>query len=136
MDIFQKVKSLNLPIGEYVVCGGGSLAARGIREARDVNILVLPALYQSIKEKGGWQETDYVTGEKILAMDGYQAAQSMNAGDYKVDAEKLIKSADIIEGLPFLNLSELVAYKKARGKEKDLKDIELIESYLKDKVNK
>jgi len=38
--------------------------------------------------------------------------------------------AVIIVGLPFLTLKELLAYKKAFGREKDLKDIKLINNYL------
>lgn len=51
--------------------------------------------------------------------------------DYRLDTGTLIKNAEIINGIPFLPLSELIKFKKALGREKDFKDIELIEQYLK-----
>jgi hypothetical protein len=45
--------------------------------------------------------------------------------------EKMIKEADIIDGLPFVKLEYLIEWKKFFRREKDLKDIELIEEFLK-----
>lgn len=47
------------------------------------------------------------------------------------DIKKLIKEAEIIGGLAFVNLKEVLKWKRIRGKEKDKKDIEIIENYLK-----
>lgn len=48
--------------------------------------------------------------------------------------EDLIKNADIIDGLAFVKLEEVLRWKKMRGKEKDKKDVEIIEGYLKAKI--
>jgi len=45
MNIFERVKKLNLPLGEYVVIGGGILEALGIRNTNDVDIIVVPKLF-------------------------------------------------------------------------------------------
>lgn len=42
----------------------------------------------------------------------------------------MIRNAEIIEGVPFIRLSELIKFKMALGRDKDKKDIELIEQYL------
>lgn len=41
MDIWKRLKELNFPIGEYLVTGG-AMAAHGIREAHDLDILITP----------------------------------------------------------------------------------------------
>lgn len=52
MNIFDHVKSLNLPFGEYVVIGSGVMSAHGIRQHKDVDLLVTPALYETLKKDG------------------------------------------------------------------------------------
>jgi len=44
--------------------------------------------------------------------------------------EEMIKTADIIGGHRFLNLLLLRKFKAKKGREKDLKDIELIDQHL------
>ena len=56
---------------------------------------------------------------------------------YEHDTDRLISSAgfieraEIINGLPFMPLQELLDIKRIVGRGKDLADVELIESYLK-----
>jgi len=42
----------------------------------------------------------------------------------------LIDGAEIIDGLPFVKLERVLAWKKLNTREKDLKDIEVIEKFL------
>ena len=44
--------------------------------------------------------------------------------------KNLLKMAEIIEGIPFAPLTEVLKWKKAFGRPKDVVDIELIEQYL------
>ncbi|MDP2856192.1 MAG: hypothetical protein Q8N90_03720 [bacterium] len=52
-DLFQKVKKLNLPIGNYAIFGSGSLMIRNIRESRDLNVIVTEDLFEEYKNKLG-----------------------------------------------------------------------------------
>ena len=52
MNIFDQVKSLNLPLGKYVVVGGGVLAAHGIRDFKDIDILITEELFDELKKNG------------------------------------------------------------------------------------
>ncbi|MEX0651862.1 MAG: hypothetical protein WD509_00220 [Candidatus Paceibacterota bacterium] len=45
MNIFERVKRLNFPFGEYVVVGGGVMEAYGLRNAGDLDIVVGSALF-------------------------------------------------------------------------------------------
>ena len=53
--------------------------------------------------------------------------------DYRPNTKNLLKNADIINGVPFLQLNELLKFKEALGREKDVKDIELINQYIRKK---
>lgn len=130
MDVFKKIKALNLPLGEYCVVGSGSLFAYGIREARDIDILVTSSLYKILKENG-WKIRQYEDGGEYLAFDCFEACTTFRCKNYHPNPKDQIKTAEIIKGVPFLRLEELLKWKREFGRDKDLKDISLIEEYLK-----
>lgn len=132
MNIITKIKELNFPIGEYVVVGSGILDALNIREANDIDIAVTNDLHQKLKETGEWKEYErYDLIRVFLKKDVYEIIPQLNWDKYETTTEEAISSAKIIEGIPFMNLEELIKFKTALGREKDLKDIELIKKYLK-----
>jgi len=47
-----------------------------------------------------------------------------------VDCKILIDDADLFEGVRFVKLKDVLSWKIKRGKEKDIKNIKLIENYL------
>ena len=135
MDIFEKLKELNFPKGEYVVVGGAMTAA-GIRPTDDLDILVTPNLYQKLKNKGFKQcrcEKCLKVSRLILKKDNVDIVPNYMLGDYIGDTNNLIEEADIIGGFPFIKLEELAKFKKELARPKDLKDIRLIKDYLRSK---
>lgn len=130
MDIFAEARKLKLPPGEYVVIGSGVLAAHGIREANDLDLVASASLYALLREEPGWEEVSIRgTSTKLLRGD-VEVVSDLVYDDYRPRTEDLIRSAEVINGIPFLPLLELRAFKQALGREKDLRDIELIDSYL------
>ena len=69
IDIIKKVASLNLPIGTYVVFGSGPMAAKGLREVRDIDLLVTKGLYAELKSSG-WTEKNWDSGGSYLEKNG------------------------------------------------------------------
>jgi hypothetical protein len=133
MDIYKKLKELNFPSGEYVVVGG-SMEAHGIRKAHDLDILVTPNLYLKLQDEGftqSRQERDLRTSRLLLDKDDVQVLPNFMLGNYIGDTKKLIRTADIINGFPFIKLRELMKFKKELGRPKDIEDIKLIKNYLK-----
>jgi hypothetical protein len=129
MDIVSKVKSLNLPIGQYIIFGSGPLAVHGIRDARDIDLFVTTDLYKQL-EAEGWQEKEWSDGGYYLAKDIFQADDSWHYGDYNPAPEEIIARSEIFDGVPFACLTDVLEWKRAFGRPKDLIDIELIEKYL------
>lgn len=130
MTIFDKVKELNLPIGQYVVFGSGPLAAYGIRESRDVDLLITNSLYIKLKNEG-WEEKEWSDGGFYLMHKDVEADDSWQYGKYNPSPEEIIKKAEIIEGIPFAPLVEVLKWKQSYGRPKDLADVKLIKDYLK-----
>lgn len=132
MNIVKEVKKLNLPLGEYVVIGSGTMAALGIREARDIDITVTSKLHTELRMNGEWKEEERY-GKIFLKKGTVEINPELNWKDYPTTTENAIVSALLIEGIPFLNLDELKKFKKALGRPKDFKDLDLIERYIKNK---
>jgi hypothetical protein len=133
VNIFKEVKELNLPIGEYIVVGSGPMAARGIRECKDIDILVSEKLYNKLVAED-WRivEIAGVTRKLMVLKKGlFEINKDLKFGKYNPETQNLINNAEIINGIPFLSLPELIKFKTALGRQKDFDDIKLIEKYLK-----
>ncbi len=130
LSIIDKVKTLNLPIGEYVVAGAGILEALNIRETNDIDLAVTPYLHKKLRETGEWDEEERY-GKIFLKKDDIEIIPQLDWEEYNTTTEEAIQTATIIDGIPFMNLDELCKFKNALGREKDFKDIELIREYQK-----
>ena len=132
MQIFEELQKLDLPRDQFMVLGSGILAALGIRDAGDIDLLITPDLFDQLRQSGWKYEVIEIEGrprEKISK--GIAEAFSdfwWNGGNLKT--EDGIAMAEQIDGISFLPLKVLLDVKKAMGREKDLRDIVLIEEYL------
>lgn len=134
--IFERVSDLHFPIGQYVVVGG-TMEAHGIRPARDVDIVVNTTLFDDLQEQG-WPP--YIIKPCCAGKEGTR--RRLEKGDVQINSElswegvlfaetdDLIARASYINGMPFAPLNILAAWKRARGREKDLADNKLIQAYL------
>ncbi len=124
-ELFEKLKSFNLPSGQFAVMGSGPLAVRGLREPHDLDIVVSDKLWEELSQKypvvEGWHSGKIKLTEDIDAF-------TRTAADIPV--EELIARADIFDGVRFVSLEDTIAAKRVQNREKDLADIELIEKYL------
>lgn len=67
-------------------------------------------------------------GTQVLKKDVFEiGARFMTMGG---DPEEIIKSAEVVNGIPINNLDCEIKFKKALGREKDFRDIELIQEYI------
>jgi len=124
MNIFQKVRELNLPESSFVVVGGGLLVALDLLEwDDDVDICVSRELFEKFKALG-WQQTDW-EGKPILKHDVYDIG--MGFGEWSL--KDLQSDAMMIQGVPFISPAKLLSWKKQMARPKDLQHVALIESY-------
>jgi len=130
MTIFERVKRLHLPVGEYVVIGAGILEALGLRDTRDVDVIVKPRLFKKLRESKKYKE-EMRWGKIFLFGEDIDIGAKLDWENYSTTIEEAINTAMIINGIPFLNIKETIKFKKAMGREKDTRDIKLIKGYLK-----
>ena len=138
--IFERVRALDFPDGKYLVVGG-SLEAHGLRKAHDVDIMATPDFYDQLKQAGytPCDCTECRTSNRILlkGTNGVDILPDHSWGKYQPDPNRLIKEADIIDGLPFIRLESLLEWKKAyyltNHRPKDKHDIDEIQQWIDDK---
>lgn len=136
MNIVETVKALNFPDAEYVVVSGGTLAVLGIRETRDIDIAITSTLYTDLCVSGEWEEKEpwsKLTLEKLAGTRNGIAIEiipEIRWEAYTTPVEEIIASALVVDSIPFMNLDELIKFKHALGRPKDMKDIKRIEQYL------
>lgn len=136
---FAAIKALNLPIGKYAITGSGALGIRNLRAIGDIDIIVTSELWNILEKEYG--VTDENNVKKIVFPDGVVEA----LGEHSFYTEKKdenaptindrIANAEMIEGLPFESLEHVLYYKRKMGREKDKRDIELIEALMNTKQN-
>lgn len=134
---FENLKKLNLPADQFVVVSSGALSVRGIRDSEDIDVIVTESLWnQMIKEYSvginsfGVQNLELENDIEIL-----NPTQSIFGNSKVISREEIFEKADIFDGVKFINLDHLKKIKKELGREKDLKDVALIDDYLKSKMS-
>eukprot|EP01102_Stenamoeba_stenopodia_P014594 TRINITY_DN4869_c0_g1_i1.p1 TRINITY_DN4869_c0_g1~~TRINITY_DN4869_c0_g1_i1.p1 ORF type:complete len:143 (-),score=32.36 TRINITY_DN4869_c0_g1_i1:142-570(-) len=121
----EQLIKLQLPAGQYAVFGSAVLAAHGLRENYDLDVVVSASLFESLLKKG---YTPTPTNASVIRIDDWLEIVKDWTPTLSVGVDKLIADAEIIDGIPFVQLSYLVESKKLRNKEKDQRDLALIES--------
>jgi len=128
MNIFEELHKLDLPADQFVVVGSGTMDALGMRSAQDIDIVAIPELNKKIRESGEWKE-DERYGKIFLSKGNVEILPDVSWDAYSATVQELIDTALVIDGFNFMNLDELVKFKTALGREKDMNDIKLIEDY-------
>jgi hypothetical protein len=131
-DYLRAVKQLDLQAQDYIVVGSGVLSALGLREAGDVDLIVSPAVYEQFEATGAWRRKYYPDGTYGLANGSYEVGLNWDGRDGEPNLQDLKRQEIIIDGVPFMDLARLRAWKQAMGRPKDLADILLIDRYLSD----
>lgn len=129
-DLFQRAKDLKLPIGKYALFGGAPICVRGLRECRDIDIVVAEDLWNELKSKPEWKIKTTDKGDECLENGEIELWKNWRPENW--DITKLIEEAEIINDLPFVKLERVLEWKKMNAREKDLKDVEIIEKFMSD----
>jgi hypothetical protein len=103
------------------------MAIRGLKEPHDIDIVVTQELYDEYKQKEGWTEE---TGDidTYLQNNGIELWHNWKPGTW--DVRELITNAEIIDGLPFVPLTQVLKWKEANARPKDIGDAELIRAHI------
>jgi hypothetical protein len=127
-SLFQQVKRLDLPLGEFAIFGSGPLIVRRIITAtNDLDIVCRGAAWEKAMQIG---KTEYLEEHDVTVVTMCDGRISFGTkwGIGNFDVDKLIDSAELIDGLLFVRLEYVVSYKMERASVKDMRHIEALKS--------
>ncbi|MEU8538974.1 hypothetical protein AB0C52_03075 [Streptomyces sp. NPDC048717] len=126
----HKLLSLGLPAADYVVAGSGPLLAHGLRdEVTDLDVVARGDAWKIATSMADPVRAPSGHGFMVLLFDGgIEIFDRWLPGGAGVDA--LIDSAEVIQGIPFCPLVEVLEWKIRSNREKDQPDIRAIAQYL------
>ena len=119
----KHVQELNLPPSQYLIWGSGPLTIRGIRESQDIDLLVSKSLWTQFSEK-------YPPSTQHLIRIG-NIEMWNDCLNLTPLIDEMLAHPDIIDGLPFMRLTDTIEWKRFMNRDKDIKDIALIQHFLK-----
>ena len=122
-ELLDKLAELELPSDQYAIYGSGPLAIRGIREGRDLDVVVRDEYYRTLIQKYPEKEKGKIemNNGKIEIFPAWNSLLD--------DPEEVIDRAESIEGFKFVLLEDIMEWKRKMGREKDREDIRLIKEY-------
>lgn len=130
--MINEVKKLSLPRGKYAVIMGASLCAHDVRDAGDVDIIIDKCATKCLLKKGFMLENLVSNGVPCQRF----SKGNIEIFDYFLNVgtfdkrSTVFKELDIISGIPFINLKNMMMIKNKFGRDKDMKDILLIKAHL------
>ena len=120
-DILAKLKALPFPPGEYWLVSGAAMVLYGIKEETpDIDLGCTPELADRLEKDGCFCEVT-PDGNRRFRIDD----------ETEVFENWLFYTVDTREGIPVISIAGLREMKRRLGREKDKKDLERIEEYLK-----
>lgn len=121
-QILDKLNSLGFPRDQYCIMTGAALVLYGIRhETADIDIGCSSLLFDQLLQKG--YEAEQRKIHKGIVIDGCVEIFEGWTSD------KIL----FIEGIPVADIHYIRQFKEQLGREKDLRDIKLIDSFLEKK---
>lgn len=130
--LIERLRDFGLDPDEFVIFGSGPLLAHGLRDdVPDLDVVACGEAWRRVSESGV-PATGSITGDRVWTFwDGrLEFSQRWISDDW--DTHDLIARAEVVDGLRFAPLAEVLKYKKALGRPKDAGDIRKLTALLGD----
>ncbi len=103
------------------------MSIRAVRETDDIDLVVTPELFEQLF-RSGWSDKFRPNGKPGLRKECFEAYLDVNTESFDRSISWLIENAELIHGIPCVDLETLVGWKRTYGRAKDLRDIEILEA--------
>ena len=129
-QLFGKLNSLGLSAYDYAVFGSGPMFAHGIKDlGHDLDVIARGKAWRQACTLASPINAIMGKGLVVNLFNGeIEIYDSWAPGDW--DVNDLIDTAEIIEGIRFVTLENVMKWKRLMGREKDRIHIKMIEDHL------
>ena len=131
----DKVKALNLPLDQIIVIGSGILDQLEIRPASDIDLAASPDLMKNLSEESGDCLKKFDDNQRFYFVKDDGSAEVWDGWVFDgqaVSYGELLSQSVEYDGVRFVDLKFLRKWKSWRGREKDVRDVELIDEWRAD----
>lgn len=119
-DIVKILKNMELPLSEYWITSGAGLVIHGVKETtNDIDLGCTTNLVELFLKKGCKYKVEKDNSRIIQINDTIEILENW-----------FVDEIVIIDGLPVGSLESIKKQKAQLGREKDIKDIKLIDDYI------
>jgi hypothetical protein len=134
MNLIDEIKKLNFQSKDFIIVGSGPMVIRGLKELNDIDIVVSKELFNECKKDDKWKQISWTypdhIGQIYLESNPFELYLDVNCGSFNPTFEELMERSDLIEGIHFTSMKDVLQFKKAYNRPKHEKDIKIIEEYL------
>lgn len=129
MKVSEELKQLDIDPDDCIVVGSGVMGALGIRQTDDLDLCVNQKTYDRFKALG-WEEKVWPQGAPTIHHGNVDMGTDWGDDKSIFTLQELNKHMVEIDGVNYINLQFLRSWKVNKGREKDLRDVEMIDEYL------
>lgn len=124
--LISDLLALGLPSGDWALFGSGPLLVRGwVEDVGDIDVISRGAAWKRARELG--RTKTLADGGEIIVIGGdITVGTTWAYGD--VDIDRLIDTAEMIDGVPCVTIDHVVAYKRIADRPKDRAHLAIIEA--------
>lgn len=127
--LIEIVRKLELPAGDWAVFGSCPMAIRGLKDhCHDLDIIARGAAWEKALTLGDVVQAPMRDHVVRLHDNSIEIFDGWKPGDWDIDA--LIDSAELIDGIPYVQLDEVLKWKKRMLRNSDVRDIKVLEQHL------
>lgn len=122
-DIIKILKEMNLPLNQYWITSGAALVIHGVKETtRDIDLGCTTELVEAFLKKGCKYKVVEDNSRIVEVNDNIEILENW-----------FVEKVEFIDELPVGSLKSIKKQKAELGREKDMKDIKLIDEFIKSK---
>ncbi|WP_346867392.1 MULTISPECIES: hypothetical protein [unclassified Clostridium] len=124
-DIVKILKNMELPLSEYWITSGAGLVIHGVKKTtNDIDLGCTTNLVELFLKKGCKYTVEKDNSRIVQINDTIEILENW-----------FVDEIVIIDGLPVGSLESIKKQKAQLRREKDIKDIKIIDDYIKNKVS-
>jgi hypothetical protein len=119
-NIIKIIKNMNLPLNEYWITSGAGLVIHGVKEnTYDIDLGCTTKLLEYFLEKGYKYRVEEDNSRIMEINDSIELIENW-----------FVDEIELIDGLPVGSLNSIKNQKVNLGREKDIKDVKMINEYI------